>query len=60
MTLAISYLLTLIFVIAGTSVIYLRTRYAVMVCLIIAVLSVFAVWKLNMVGIERDKKKSME
>jgi UDP-GlcNAc:undecaprenyl-phosphate GlcNAc-1-phosphate transferase len=50
---AISYLLTLAFVLTGTSVIFLRTRYAILVYTIVAMVAVLAVWKFDMVSIER-------
>ena len=49
---AISYLLTLAFVLVGVSVIFLRTRYAILVYGIAVLGAVAAVWKFNMVGIE--------
>ncbi len=50
----ISYLLALAFVVVGTSVVFIRTRYAVLVftATIGAVLA--AIWKFKMAGIERD------
>jgi len=50
---AISYVLTLIFVCAGTSTIYLRTRYVFLVCFVLAVIVVAGIWKFDMVSIER-------
>jgi len=50
---AISYLLTLAFVLVGISVIFLRTRYAILVYGLVVLAVVVAVWKLDMVGIER-------
>ena len=52
---AISYLLTLAFVLVGVSVIFLRTRYAVLLYLIAVMVIVAAVWKFDMAGIERDR-----
>lgn len=50
---AISYVLTLAFVLTGTSVIFLRTRYAILVYTIVAMIVVVAVWKFDMVSIDR-------
>jgi UDP-GlcNAc:undecaprenyl-phosphate GlcNAc-1-phosphate transferase len=52
---AISYLLTLGFVVLGTSVIFLRTRYAILVYLLSIVGVAALVWKFDMVSIERDR-----
>ena len=52
---AISYLLALAFVLVGVSVIFLRTRYAVLLYLIAVMVIVAAVWKFDMAGIERDR-----
>lgn len=52
---AISYLLTLFFVASGLSVILLRTRYAVLVCVFTVAVSVAAVWKFNMVSIDNRR-----
>lgn len=49
---AISYLLTLGFVLVGTSVMFLRTRYAILVYLGAAVLAVAAVTRFRMVSLE--------
>ncbi|MHC4444363.1 MAG: glycosyltransferase family 4 protein [Planctomycetota bacterium] len=57
---AVSYLLTLAFVIAGTSVIYLRTRYAILVYCLAVLLVVAGVWKFDMVSIERNKPTATE
>ena len=51
---AISYLLTTAFVLVGVSVIFLRIRHAILVYAVALCMAVFAVWKLNMAGIERD------
>jgi len=55
---AISYLLTLAFVLAGTSVIFLRTRYAILIYMIVAMVAALAVWKFDMVGIERERPRA--
>ena len=55
---AISYVLTLAFVIAGTFVIFLRTRYAVLVYFMVVMLAVAAVWRFDMVSIERGPRRS--
>jgi len=55
---AISYLLTLAFVLTGTSVIFLRTRYAILVYTIVAMVVVGAVWKFDMVGIDREDRRA--
>lgn len=55
---AISYLLTLAFVLTGTSVIFLRTRYAILVYMIVAMVAVLAVWKFDMVSIERGHHRA--
>ncbi len=50
---AISYLLAFAFVLVGTSVIFIRTRYAVLV-FILAIMTVIAmIWKFNMASIEK-------
>jgi purine-cytosine permease-like protein len=51
----ISYMLTLFFVLIGISVIVLQTRYAVLLYLLAFVVILFAVSRLNMVGIESQK-----
>lgn len=53
----ISYMLTVAFVLLGTSVIYLRTRYAILVYFISILAAVAAVWKFDMVSIERDSRQ---
>jgi len=53
---AISYLLTLAFVLVGVSVIFLRTRYAILVYIVAVMVVIAAVWKFNMVSIERDRR----
>jgi UDP-GlcNAc:undecaprenyl-phosphate GlcNAc-1-phosphate transferase len=53
---AISYLLTFAFVLIGISVIFLRTRYAILVYIVATMALVAAVWKFNMVSIERDRR----
>lgn len=52
---AISYLLTLAFVLAGCLVIFIRTRYAVLVYGFVVMAVIAAIWKFDMVSIERDK-----
>jgi hypothetical protein len=49
----ISYLLTLAFVLVGVSVIFLRTRYAVLVYFLAVAAVVGAVTKFDMASIER-------
>ncbi|MGQ9649563.1 MAG: glycosyltransferase family 4 protein [Phycisphaerae bacterium] len=51
---AISYLLALAFVIVGTSVIFIRTRYAVLVLVFTIGAVLAAIWKFNMAGIESE------
>ncbi|HOW74184.1 MAG TPA: MraY family glycosyltransferase [Phycisphaerae bacterium] len=53
---AISYLLTLAFVLIGISVIFLRTRYAILVYGLTCLGVVAAVWKFDMVGIENRRQ----
>jgi UDP-GlcNAc:undecaprenyl-phosphate/decaprenyl-phosphate GlcNAc-1-phosphate transferase len=53
---AISYLLALAFAAVGTSVILVRTRYAVLVLGATIMVVVGAVWKFNMAGIEREPR----
>jgi len=53
---AISYALTLAFVLVGISVLFLRTRYAILVYTLVVLAVVVAVWKFNMVSIERDRR----
>ena len=53
---AISYLLTLAFVLVGVSVIFLRTRYAILVYIVAVVVVIATIWKFNMVSIERDRR----
>lgn len=55
---AISYALTLAFVLVGTSVIFLRTRYAILVYGIAVALVVAGVWKFDMVSIEGKRPKA--
>lgn len=52
---AISYLLTSAFVLVGVSVIFLRTRYAILVYFLAVVAAVATVWKFDMAGIERGR-----
>lgn len=52
----ISYLLTIGFVLVGTSVILLRIRYAVLVFMATGALVLFGIWKMNMAGIEPDRR----
>jgi UDP-GlcNAc:undecaprenyl-phosphate GlcNAc-1-phosphate transferase len=54
---AISYLLTLAFVLVGVSVILLRTRYAVLAYGLAILAAVVAVWRFDMAGIERDRAR---
>ncbi len=51
---AISYVLTAAFVLVGTSVIYLRTRYVFLVYFLAVLAAMAGVWKFDMVSIERD------
>lgn len=51
----ISYLLTLAFAVVGASVIYLRTRYAILVYGLALVAALVAVWRFNMVSIEPNR-----
>ncbi len=51
----ISYLLTFGFVLVGCSVIFIRTRLAVLVYTIVVMAVVAAVWKFKMVSLERDR-----
>src|SRR3990172_13412817 len=53
---AISYLLTLAFVLVGCSVIFIRTRFAVLVYALAVIAVVAGIWKFNMVSIERDRQ----
>src|SRR5215813_7610847 len=53
---AISYLLTLAFVVVGTSVIYIPTRHAVLVYFGAIFAAILAIWKFNMAGIEGRMK----
>lgn len=55
---AISYVLAAGFVLVGASVIYLRTRYAILLCIFTVIAAVAAVWKFNMVSIEREPASS--
>lgn len=50
---AISYLLTSAFVLVGVSVIFIQTRYAILVYLLTILVAVAAVWKFDMVSVER-------
>jgi len=49
---AISYLLTTAFVLVGMSVVFLRTRHAILVDLAAVGAVILAIWKLDMAGIE--------
>lgn len=51
---AISYVLALAFVLVGTSVVFIRTRYAVLVFIAAIMLVIAVIWKFNMAGIDRD------
>ncbi|HPD30589.1 MAG TPA: MraY family glycosyltransferase [Phycisphaerae bacterium] len=51
---AISYVLALAFVIVGTSVIFIRTRYAVLVFMLTIGAVLAAIWRFNMAGIEKE------
>lgn len=51
---AISYLLALAFVVVGTSVVFIRTRYAILVFMATIGVVLAAIWKFKMAGIERD------
>lgn len=53
---AISYLLTLVFVLVGISVIFLRTRYAILVYGLASLGVVAAVWKFDMVSLENRRQ----
>lgn len=50
---AVSYLLSLAFILVGVSVILLRTRYAILVYFVAVMAVVALVWKFDMAGIER-------
>ncbi len=52
---AISYLLTFGFVLVGCSVIFIRTRLAVLVYTIVVLVVIAAIWKFKMVSLERDR-----
>lgn len=54
---AISYLLSLAFALAGVSVIYLRTRYVFILYFLVCLAIVLAVWRLDMTSIEPDEKR---
>jgi len=51
----ISYLLTTAFVAVGTSVIFLRLRYAVLVYFVAFLATVAGIWKFDMAGIEEKR-----
>jgi hypothetical protein len=51
---AISYLLALAFVVVGTSVVFIRTRYTILVFMATIGVVLAAIWKLKMAGIERE------
>jgi len=53
---AISYLLTSAFVLVGISVIFLRTRYAILVYSLAILGVVAAIWKFDMVSIENRRQ----
>jgi UDP-GlcNAc:undecaprenyl-phosphate/decaprenyl-phosphate GlcNAc-1-phosphate transferase len=55
---AISYVLTAAFVLVGLSVLYLRTRYAVLVYCLASGLVLAGIWKFDMVSIEGDRLKT--
>jgi UDP-GlcNAc:undecaprenyl-phosphate/decaprenyl-phosphate GlcNAc-1-phosphate transferase len=57
---AVSYLLTLAFVVVGTSVIFVPTRYAVLIYFIAVLVIVAAVWKFNMASIDRNEPSRTE
>ncbi len=57
---AISYLLAMAFVLAGTSVIFIRTRYTPLVLLLIIAAVLALIWKFNMAGIERKNPATGE
>jgi UDP-GlcNAc:undecaprenyl-phosphate GlcNAc-1-phosphate transferase len=57
---AISYLLTLAFVLVGTSVIFVPTRYAILIYFIAILVIVAAVWKFNMASIDRNEPSGHE
>jgi UDP-GlcNAc:undecaprenyl-phosphate GlcNAc-1-phosphate transferase len=56
---SISYLLTLAFVVAGTSVVFLSTRYAILICFGAVVAVLVAISRFNMAGIERDRRREL-
>ena len=49
---AISYALTVFFVILGCATMYIRTRYVICIYLAVTLAVAFIVWKLDMVRIE--------
>ncbi|MDM8004691.1 MAG: MraY family glycosyltransferase [Phycisphaerae bacterium] len=51
---AISYLLALAFVVVGTSVVFIRTRYTILVFMATIGVVLAAIWKFKMAGIERE------
>jgi UDP-GlcNAc:undecaprenyl-phosphate/decaprenyl-phosphate GlcNAc-1-phosphate transferase len=53
---AISYMLTVGFVLVGISVIFLQTRYAILVYLIAIAAVVGLIWKFKMVSIEPERR----
>jgi len=57
---AISYILTLVFVAVGTCIVYpaIRMRHAVLIYFIWIVVVIGLVWKFNMASIERDAPKA--
>lgn len=55
---AISYLLALAYVALGSSVIFIRTRYAVLVFFIAIMVILGVIWVFNMAGIERETRHS--
>jgi UDP-GlcNAc:undecaprenyl-phosphate GlcNAc-1-phosphate transferase len=54
---AISYGLTLVFVMVGVSVMFIQTRYAIMIYFIFIMATLAAVWKFNMAGIEPTRPR---
>lgn len=62
---AVSYLLTLAFVLMGISVLFIRTRYAILAYFVTVLVVILAIWKFDMVSIEgrstgKDESRSKE
>lgn len=50
----LSYLLALAFVLVGTSVVFIRTRYTFLVFAAVIIAVILVIWKFNMAGVERN------